>query len=716
VTVASPADPSPESTRQLPPALRLGIDVGGTFTDVVVDWPAGNVRTKVFSTPSAPAEGVLAACEAAAGLFASSVEGLLSRTERLALGTTAVTNLIATGTGRTVGLLTTRGFEDLVPLGRGYRRSEGGWLVPPPTIVPRNRIVGIDERCDRAGSVVRRVGDDEVAAATEHLVRECGVESLVVSFLWSFRNPANEVRAAALAAEAHPSMPVTAASQLSPVIREYERTQLALLNASVAGSLDWLEPLEEQLRGLGLRRRLLLTHSNGGVVGVPYATSVPVGLVQSGPAAGAAASSQLAGSLEEAGAVTCDMGGTSLDVALILGDTPLLRSRGRVMEQWTCLPMVDVDSVGAGGGSLAWADALGGLRVGPRSAGADPGPACYGRGGTEPTVTDALLVLGYLDPHRFLGGRMALDPDRAREACDRLGGALGLSSEEVAWGIREIALARMTKAVRNRLATRGLAASDLALVAFGGCGPLVGAEIADRVGTRRCVTPALASVFSAYGAATSPLRRQRSAAVVRPMPIADGELQALCEELSVQALADLDEGAAGTELRRVDLEADLRFERQSHELTVALHEVDPGSVTASHLSQRFVDEYSGRYGTAALSTGVRVELVTVRATAVAHSATTDGDGSSPDLDEASGAGKPPGGGTPDGRMVHIGRAATPTAVAVVQWASLQPGQRLSGPALVDAPDTTAWIPPGHVALRRPDESLSITRVDDRRTP
>ncbi len=436
-----------------------------------------------------------------------------------------------------------------MPLGRGYRRSEGGWLVPPPTIVPRGRIVGIDERCDRTGSVVRKVEGDEVAAAAEHLVRACGVDSLVVSFLWAFRNPSNEVQAAAIAAQAYPSLPVTAASQLSPVIREYERTQLALLNASVAGSLDWLEPLEDELRELGFRRRLLLTHSNGGVVGAPYAKAVPIGLVQSGPAAGAAASSQLVGSLEEPGAVTCDMGGTSLDVALIMGDTPLLRSRGRVMEQWTCLPMVDVDSVGAGGGSIAWADALGGLRVGPRSAGADPGPACYGRGGTDPTVTDALLILGYIDPHRFLGGRMALDTRRAHEACDHLGTVLGLSAEEVAWGIREIALARMTKAVRNRLATRGLAASDLALIAFGGCGPLLGAEIAAHVGTRRCVIPALASVFSAYGAATSPLRRQRSASVVRPMPIADRELQALCEELSAQALADLDEGAAVSELR-----------------------------------------------------------------------------------------------------------------------------------------------------------------------
>ena len=701
--MASPADPLPGSTPQLPPALRLGIDVGGTFTDVVVDWPGGSVRTKVFSTPAAPAGGVLAACGAAARLFSSSVEELLGRAERMALGTTAVTNLIATGTGHTVGLLTTRGFEDLVPLGRGYRRSEGGWLVPPPTIVPRGRIVGIDERCDRTGSVVRKVDGDEVAAAVEHLVRACGVDSLVVSFLWAFRNPSNEVQAAAIAAQAHPSLPVTAASQLSPVIREYERTQLALLNASVAGSLDWLEPLEDELRELGFRRRLLLTHSNGGVVSAPYAKAVPIGLVQSGPAAGAAASSQLVGSLEEPGAVTCDMGGTSLDVALIMGDTPLLRSRGRVMEQWTCLPMVDVDSVGAGGGSIAWADALGGLRVGPQSAGADPGPACYGRGGVDPTVTDALLILGYIDPHRFLGGRMTLDTLRAHEACDRLGAALGLSAEEVAWGIREIALARMTKAVRNRLATRGLAASDLALVAFGGCGPLLGADIAARVGTRRCVIPALASVFSAYGAATSPLRRQRSASVVRPMPIADRELQALCEELSAQALADLDEGAAVSELRRVDLEADLRFERQSHELTVALHQVDPASVTSSSLSQRFVDEYSGRYGTAALSTGVRIELVTLRATAVAQSASAKGDGSLPDPAEASGADPQPS----DRRMVRIERAASPTAVPVRPWASLLPGQHLSGPALVDAPDTTAWIPPGHQALLCPDGSFSI---------
>src|SRR5581483_10057393 len=334
---------------------------------------------------------------------------LLSRLTRFGLGTTVVTNMLATHTGRRLGLLTTAGFEDLIPLARGNRVSDGGWLVPPPQLVDRACIIGVAERMDRDGAVTTPVDVDGAVRAARDLVEAEGVEALVVSFLWSFRNPAHEEAVGAAVAAKYPDLPIVLGSELSPVIREYERTQYALLNAYVAGALDWLAPLAERLRARGLTVPVVLTHSSGGATTVDGARSTPIGLAQSGPAAGAAAATRLARAMGETQVVTCDLGGTSLDVALISGGEALRRTRGAVLGHWTSLSMVDVDSVGSGGGSIAWVDAVGAIRVGPRSAGAAPGPACYGRGGTDATLTDALVVLGYLDPDHFLGGRMPLD-------------------------------------------------------------------------------------------------------------------------------------------------------------------------------------------------------------------------------------------------------------------------------------------------------------------
>ena len=276
----------------------------------------------------------------------------------------------------------------------------------------------------------------------------------------------------------YPDVPLVLGSELAPVIREYERTQYALLNAYVGGALDWLGPLAARLQDHGLRVPLLLTHSSGGATTVDGAREAPIGLAQSGPAAGAAAATRLAAAMSEAQVVTCDLGGTSLDVALIAGGDALRRTRGAILGHWTSLSMVDVDSVGSGGGSIAWVDAVGAIRVGPQSAGAAPGPACYGRGGADATLTDALVVLGYLDPDRFLGGRMPLDAARATEACARVGEQVGLGPVETAWGIREVALATMARAVRNRVASRGLVPADALLLAYGGCGGLFACDIA----------------------------------------------------------------------------------------------------------------------------------------------------------------------------------------------------------------------------------------------
>jgi N-methylhydantoinase A len=665
---------------------RLGIDVGGTFTDVVVVTGATTARGKVRSTPDDPGRAVVDACELAAAEVGTDLATLLGGVERFGLGTTVVTNVLATHTGRRLGLLTTHGFEDLVPLARGSPVSEGGWLVPPPSLVDRTRIVGIHERIDRDGRVLQAVDADEVRAAAAHLVDGDGVDALVVSFLWSFRNPTNEDAARAALADAIPGVPVVVGSEMAPVIREYERTQFALLNAYVGGALDWLTPLEAELRARGLVAPIVLTHSNGGATTGAGARAVPIGLAQSGPAAGAAAATQLARAMGDADVVTCDLGGTSLDVALVHGGESLRRTRGSLLGHWTSLSMVDVDSVGSGGGSVAWVDPVGAIRVGPRSAGADPGPACYGRGGEEPTLTDALVVLGYLDPARFLDGRMPLDGALAEAACSTLGAALGLGAAETAWGIREVALATMARAVRTRIASRGLVASDLAVLAFGGCGGLFAGDIALDAGASRAVVPELAPVFSAHGAATAALRRERSRSIASRFPGDADALRHVLGELAKAVVDDLAGDGVAVDDVAIGLEADLRFERQGSELTVPVTTGADGRAVLDDLAERFTAEYVQRFGAGAVAMGVAVEVMTLRAVGTAGAAD---DAPTRGARSARMAAPPPA----SMRTVRLHRDHG-VEVPVHRRADLASGAAFAGPALVDAGDTTVWVAAG----------------------
>ncbi len=682
--------------------MLLGVDVGGTFTDIVVAQADRSARAKVPSTPNDPTEGVLAAVDLVASMLGHDRSGLLRRLGRFGLGTTVVTNVLATNSGRRLGLVTTKGFEDLVPLARGSRVSDNGWLVPPPSLVDRTCIVGVAERIDRNAEVIVALDPADAVRAARRLVEREGVDALVVSFLWSFRNPAHEHAARDAVAAALPGVRVTCGSDLAPVIREFDRTQFALLNAYVDGSLDWLSTLAAELRDGGLRPPLVLTHSGGGVTTVEAARQQPIGLAQSGPAAGGAASRQLA---EQRGArdlVTCDLGGTSLDVGLISDGQLLRRTRGAIVGHWTSMSMVDVDSVGSGGGSIAWIDSVGAMRVGPQSAGAVPGPACYGRGGTEPTVTDALVVLGYIDAARFLDGRMPLDEPAAHAACSRLGAALGLGAVETAWGIREIALAAMARAVRGRIAGRGLVAAELCLLAYGGCGGLFAVDIANDVGASETIVPDLAPVFSAYGAATAPLRRERARSVAARLP-ADAELRTTFAMLQAAALADIMADGVAEHDVVVVLEADVRFERQGAEITIPVREID-GVLEIAGLADEFRAEYARRFGAGAMAVGVDTEAMTLRAVASERARDVVLAFSAPAADA--------GVHVRVTRPVHLARESAPVAVPVIAFASLGRGESLLGPALIDAGDTTIWVSPGHCA--HVDDAGSLVIVKDAR--
>ncbi|HSS08880.1 MAG TPA: hydantoinase/oxoprolinase family protein [Acidimicrobiales bacterium] len=669
----------------------VGVDVGGTFTDAVLTVGGSTWRAKAPTTPGRVGEGVLAAARLAAERSGRTLEELLPTVRRFGLGTTVVTNALASRTGRKVGLVTTRGFEELLPLARGARLvDDDGWLQPPAEILPRRLIAGATERIDRNGDIVVPLDIGEVRAAGRRLIEDEGVEAIAVSFLWAFVNPTHEEEAVRLLKQDHPEAVVVSGSSLYPAIREYERTSFAVLNAYVSGAFAGIEQLEADLVDLGMTVPLLLVHSAGGSITVAEARRLPLGLAESGPAAGVAASVKVAEAVGLDDVVTCDMGGTSFDVSVISSGAPARRTRGELMGVWTALSLIDVESIGAGGGSIGWIDARGMLRVGPRSAGAVPGPACYGRGGQDATVTDALVVLGYLDPKRFLGGEMLLDTDAARRVCARLGKSLGLGAEEAAWGIRQIALAGMVKAVRSRLADRGLDPRTNSLLSYGGSGSLFTPDIARAIGSPTVVVPELAAVLSAFGAATTDVRRERLRSVLAPMPVDPLLIRKLMDELRDEVESDLLADGIPAEDQSVAYEADLRFSRQIWEIQIPIGDGDVDIASLESLLNDFREEYAKRYGQGSIVLAAPIELVSLRVVGTGRTAqATLHPGS---RETVAAVTKAPRSTVRNVRLERGPDGDRP--VDVYDAADLRAGHVVDGPALLDGSDTTIWVPPG----------------------
>jgi N-methylhydantoinase A len=668
----------------------IGIDVGGTFTDCVLTDGTNTWRAKAPTTPGEIGKGVLAAAEIAARRRGVSLADLLPSVVRFGLGTTAVTNVLASRTGRPVGLLTTSGFEEMIPIARGTRVvDEDGWLAVP-AILAQAAISAIDERIDRTGAVVVPLDLDQLRRAVQRLVEHEAVEALAVSFLWSFVNPTHEEQAVAAITELYPEMPVVSGAALHPAIREYERTTAAVLNAYVSGAFAGIESLETELRQLGLRAPLLLVHSGGGSVTIGEARRRPLDLAMSGPAAGVAAAVALSKATNIANIVTADMGGTSFDVSVITDGEPARRTRGEMMGVWTALSLVDVESIGAGGGSLAWVDSRSMLRVGPKSAGAVPGPACYQRGGVQATVTDALVLLGYIDPGRFLGGDFPLYPDAARAACEQLGATLGLGADETAWGIRQLALTGMIKAVRGRMASLGLDPRQYAVLSYGGSGSLFTPEIALATGVPRVVVPELASVLSAFGAATTNIRRERIRSVLTTMPVEAARMRDLIAALDAEVRDDLAADGVAEADRSVAFEADLRFSKQIYELQMPIPSGPFDDTSSAELLEAFMDEYAKRYGRGSIVLRTPVEFVSLRAIGIGRTVQASIGATARSPVEAGTLAEPLG-----NRRVRVGRGPDGMVdVDIYDGAALRPGHQLKGPALVDSDDTTLWIPDG----------------------
>ena len=576
--------------------MVLGVDVGGTFTDAVLLTPSGVVTGKAPTTPDDQSEGVMAAVKEALGRAGTPA----SEVQRLVHGMTVGTNALLEGRTARTALVATEGFTDLEELGRQarpelYRQCAAG---PQPLVPPELRVAA-PERCGPDG-VIEPL--DAVRLRERLTELDESVEAVAVCLLWGFRHPEHEQQSAAQARTALGDVHVSTSHETAGVFREYERLATTVVDAALSPLLRrYLRSLTDRAREAGLPAPEIML-SSGGVAGADVAGAHGSWTVLSGPAGGAVAAARAAGLAGHEGAVGLDMGGTSCDVSLVAGGRVAVTSGREVGGRSLALPMVDVHTVGAGGGSVAWRDAGGALRAGPRSAGADPGPACYGRGGTEPTVTDANLMLGYLDAGSPLAGGVELDRDAAARAVGTLASELGLDPTEAAAGIVRVAGAQMAQAVRVVTVERGVDPRELALVAFGGAGPLHAALIAEELGMTRVIAPVASGVLSALGLAVSERRRDLQESVL----LSGEQLQRGTIAKAVARLADRGReelGDAGAEVRAT---YELRYAGQAFELPVEGHaEPDPADLRAA-----FDRAHADRYGYE--DPDAQLELVTIR--------------------------------------------------------------------------------------------------------
>jgi N-methylhydantoinase A len=590
-------------------ATRIGVDVGGTFTDLTFyDDHSGEIRvSKEPTTPAAPEQGVLAAIAAAVP------EGRVGAAEYFLHGTTVGLNSLLTRTGAVVGLLATRGFHDILEVRRGDRDDPYDlfWKHPPP-LVPRRLRVPVTERMFFDGRVHTPIELGDVRASVAAFQAE-GVTSVAIAFLHAYANPAHELAAAEALREAGFEGDVSLSHEVSGEYREYERTTTTVIDAYVRPRMSaYLRALEGRLTQGGFTGNLLVTRSGGGAMTFPEAEARPFETILSGPVAGAEGAAELARTLDLGDVITADVGGTSFDTCLITGGRPQVMYEGKILGLPVQTSWVDVRSIGAGGGSLAWIDLGGLLRVGPGSAAADPGPACYDRGGTQPTVTDAAFLLGMLG-EGILASGIRLVREAARTAMEPLAERLGFEPEEVARGIIIIAASNMADAIREITVEQGQDPRRATLAAFGGAGPLFGTLLARELELQRIVVPLHAGNFSAWGLLGADLTQ--SAARTRIAKLANGTVGDANDVVaglfdSVSARAASTRGAADT-VREVA--ADMRYAGQEHTITIALTCDEDGRITASldDIGSAFTQEYAKTFGH---EMDEEIEIVSLRAT------------------------------------------------------------------------------------------------------
>ncbi|MGI8398215.1 hydantoinase/oxoprolinase family protein (plasmid) [Agrobacterium deltaense] len=679
-------------------ALRIGVDSGGTFTDVCLfDEETGKLDIwKVPSTPDDPSRGI--SNGVSEGL--ATVGSTAAEVAFLGHGTTVATNALIEHKGVTTGLITTDGFRDLLEIGRQKRPSLYDMNAEKPeTLVSRDRRQEVPERLKCDGSEDRALDEDRLRAAVRKLSEE-DVKAIAVCFLYGFLNNAHEQRVVEILREELPDVFISASHLVAPEFREFERMSTTVVNAYLGPVMQrYIDRLKLRLSELGVPVAPQLTQSNGGVIGFDMAAQLPVRTVLSGPSTGVVAAQAVGRMAGFDNIITFDVGGTSSDVALLQGGVCKLTGEANVHGYPIKAPMLDIHTVGAGGGSIAFVDSGGLLKVGPRSAGADPGPVCYGRGNTEATVTDANIVLQTLNPVEILGGRMKVRRDLAVAAVQRLADQLGLGLMETAQGIISVVTANMAKAIRLISVQRGHDPRDYALMAFGGAGPLHAARLAKELDMSRIIVPLTPGTLCALGLLLTDLRSDF--AISRLMKVnqeAVGPMIVGFEALEAQAEAWFAQESIEVDRRVVNRTADMRYVGQNYELQVSVPAGTVGANTLDALVKGFEQAHLQRFGF--IAEGEQIQIVTLRLEAAGV------------VNKAEFAPQPDAG--PDcqaaiigSRQVYMDETKDFVTCPVHTREKLKPGNRIVGPAIVEQMDTTTVILPDMLATVDPYLNLIL---------
>jgi N-methylhydantoinase A len=693
----------------------IGVDTGGTFTDcVVMDSQGGITFGKAETTPQALEIGVIKSIEDAAKGLGMTIKQLLGRTKAVNQGTTIGTNILINRNGAKAGLITTKGFEDTIYVQRVSGRVDGlsseeirhaAVCRKPEPVISKDLICGVTERIDCFGKIVFPLNLAEAELAVDKLIA-AGVEAIGVSLLWGFLNPIHEQEIKKIIGRKASWIYCQLASAIAPTIREYGRTNTVVIDAYVGPPMmKWYGKLKEELEKRGYSHELLTMQAWGGVM--PQASMIPMGTINSGPAGGVIGSKLMGSHLGIENVVTTDVGGTSFDVSIVAEGRPIAAREPPVMRYRVSIPMIEVTSIGAGGGSIAWVDPAGSLKVGPRSAGSVPGPVSYRKGGSEPTVTDADLVLGYLNPDYFLGGRLKLDRDAAVTALKRLGEKKGWGVTETAVAIFDIQNEHMSDLLRLVITRRGYDPRDFVVFAFGGGGPVHGAFYSAPLGIKAMYMFPTSAVFSAFGIATSDIQRIFRSSVYARMP---GDNKATAEILT-EAYQKL-EARALEEMERMGFkkgevvfnrEIEMKFGRQVNMESIEMPVKAYTEEDIDDMQRRFIEYYTKIYGEGAAFVAAGLEIMTqsVNASLKSPSVPPVARGlCSPDASKA----------LKGERLSYFKKYGDYVSTRIYAFSLLEPGNVIEGPAIIEAPTTTFVVPPAQSGMMNPYGQLVIEFV------
>jgi N-methylhydantoinase A len=669
-------------------SITIGIDIGGTFTDVVSLDAQGKVAAfaKIASTPHDPGAAVVSGVDKILEMMGKDRGDL----DRVAHSSTVSLNAILERKGAKLGILCTQGFEDILVIGRQKRTDMYDLFLDaetPQFLCPRQRVHGIPERLDSSGDVIVELDEEAVADATRRLVDQDGVTSIAICFLFSYLDASHERRARAIVQELYPDVKVSISAEVDPHMREYERLVMTAFDAYLKPVAEtYLLNLANNLKRESDAVTLQIMQSRGGIVGWRQAAARPITTALSGPAAGVIGAGYCGRGAGVSNAISVDIGGTSCDIALITGGKPLVTGEGKLEKYPLRQQMVDVSCIGAGGGSIAWVDDGGALKVGPHSAGASPGPACYGRGGTKPTITDASIVLGYLNPAEFGWGEVKARPELAHQALETLGREIGLEVPALALGMHRIMNAMMADAIKLASVDRGYDPRKFALLGLGGGGPVHAAALAAALGCERALIPPLPGVLCANGLLAAQIEHEQSRTFLRKTSQIDlGEMEREFEELTAVCRERMADDGVEPDAAAVSRFAYVRYSNQSYDLEIRLRGTGPvGRESFEQVVADFNAEHERMYGYSRASQETTIVALGVVLSHPVSNPVFSYEGEGRSMEDARKPSRK--------ALFDIDKGYQPTDVYDRQ--KLPVGARIRGPAILEQRDTTTILYPG----------------------